>query len=120
MNSRKRHRLILQELGRMEPVTNNGDIEALQIQETGIVNPVSNYYGNNQCAINCKEELSRIRLTDQGQAGRDTFYKTLLTNWRIWAVRKDIIVVNGLFREEIKAPENVLADFSLRMIQKEY
>ena len=33
MNSRKRHRLILQELGRMEPVTNNGDIEALQIQE---------------------------------------------------------------------------------------
>ena len=94
--------------------------EALQTQETGIANPVSNYYGNNQCAINCKEELSRIRLMNQGQTGRAAFYKTLLTNWRIWAVRKDIIVVNGLFREEIKAPENVLADFSLRMIQKEY
>lgn len=93
--------------------------EALQVEDTGIANPVSNYYGNTQCAISCKEELSRIRLMNQEQTGQDVFYKTLLTNWRIWAVRKDIIVENGFFREEIKAPENVLADFSLRMIQKE-
>lgn len=43
--------------------------------------------------------------------------QVLVANWRIWAAQKEIFVKNGLFCEKLKEPENVLTDYSLRMIK---
>lgn len=92
--------------------------KVLQSDTIGIVNPVSNFYEYGRHKIQGREELSLVRLTNQRETNQNAFWKTLYADWRMWAVRTDVIHKNGLFREELKTPEYALTDFTLRMIQK--
>lgn len=91
--------------------------QALCEETVGAANPISKYYQGDGRAINSIEELSLFRLANVIRIERDAFCKTLSFNWRIWAVRKDVFDRNGFFNEEIKEPESVLTDFTLRMIK---
>ncbi len=76
-------------------------IEALSSTEVGIASPVLN---QNECK----------------DFGRVICDKTLATEWKIWAVRKEVLNKNGYFQENLKCPENVLLDYGLRLIKNDF
>lgn len=94
--------------------------KALQSGNTGIAGAVSNrFFADEAGEIRNREELTLVRQNGQRHPNRQLYHKTLRSNWKMWAVRRDIFEKNGLFREELDDPEDVLTDYSLRMIRKQ-
>lgn len=91
---------------------------ALQSDRAVMASPsTNNFFANKRSAVGSKEELSMIRQISSPHRDRKLYDKILCSNWKIWAVRRESLERNGLFREELSHPEEVLTDYSLRMIQ---
>lgn len=73
--------------------------QALRTGEFGMVSPVSN---------SCFTE---------GLSGDLAYYRSLCADWQIWAAHRRIFEEIGLFHENLSHPEEVLKDYSLRMIK---
>ncbi len=89
----------------------------LCVENAGIANLITNYYGDDDNRIIDREALTVFARENRSKQNRKTTHGTLSSNWRIWAVRKDVFDKVGLFREELQSPDNVLTDYTLRMIQ---
>ncbi|MBD5490358.1 MAG: methyltransferase domain-containing protein [Lachnospiraceae bacterium] len=91
---------------------------ALESERAAMASPsTNNFFPNERSAVKSKEELLLIGRRGNRQRSGKTYDKILCSNWKMWAVRRDIFEQNGLFREELSHPEEVLTDYSLRMIQ---
>lgn len=90
---------------------------ALQAEEIGAANPITNFYEDDGGRISGRAALFAFAQSGRGQRDRKASYGTLYSNWRLWAVRKEIFEKIGFFREALQSPDNVVTDFSLRMIQ---
>lgn len=93
-------------------------IAVVQSNNAEIVNPITNFYGDDENLISDRNSLTWIALRDVRERHQNVLYKTLSSNWRIWAAKKEVFSRNGMFREELKSPDDVMKDYSLRMIQK--
>ena len=92
--------------------------KALESEHAAMASPsTNNFFPNERSAVKSKEELSLIRQRGSRRRNRKAYDKVLCANWKMWAARRDIFEQNGLFREELSHPEEVLTDYSLRMIQ---
>lgn len=94
--------------------------EALQMEDVEIVSPVTNCFmqdKNNR--INNRDGLLHNRLYYQGAQSKEVYRHVLCANWKIWAARRGIFDRNGAFDEHLSQPEDVLTDYSLRLIQNE-
>lgn len=91
---------------------------ALQAEDVGTASPVSNcFYSDAGNEIKSREELTPIRLgvcRDPDRRSRD---RLLRSNWKLWAVRREVFEKCGYFAEELYHPEDVLTDYSLRLIR---
>lgn len=91
---------------------------ALESERAAMASPsTNNFFPNERSAVKSKEELLLLGRRGNRQRSGKTYDKILCSNWKMWAVRRDIFEQNGLFREELSHPEEVLTDYSLRMIQ---
>lgn len=89
----------------------------IHTENVGIANPVTNYYGDDGNAITGRDMLAVFARRNRNRYNSNKAYRTLSSNWRIWAARKELFESIGLFREELQSPSNVLTDYALRMIQ---
>lgn len=91
---------------------------ALESERAAMASPsTNNFFPNERCIVKSKEELPQVRRRGRQRNGKE-YNKVLCSNWKIWAARRDIFEQSGLFREELSHPEEVLTDYSLRMIQR--
>lgn len=92
--------------------------KALKSDHVAVASPsTNNFFSNERSAVKSKEELSLVRCSGNRRRNRKVYHKVLCSDWKMWAARRDILEQNGLFREELNHPEEVLTDYSLRMIQ---
>lgn len=86
-------------------------IEALSLEQAGIVCPVSNHFFSRE-----------YEGEERGENHKGNKYrKSLAVNWTMWAIRKEVFDRSGYFESELKSPESVLLDYSLRlMLQGRY
>lgn len=95
-------------------------METLQSGQGAVVSPVTNFFnvdaGNE---IHNREELPQILNHYLEQPDKDSYCRMLNVNWRMWVVSKSIFNKVGYFQEEMKSPENVLVDYTLRMVKQE-
>lgn len=92
--------------------------KALQSDEIGMACPVTNYfYSDAGVKVRDRDDLAWVRQESLRQRGGKPYDRTLHADWKIWAVRRDVLQKVGLLREELHAPENVLKDYVLRMLQ---
>ncbi len=92
-------------------------LSALCTDSVGVANPVTNYYGDDGNAITGRDALAMFARDERIRHSGNASCRTLSSNWRIWAARKELFENVGLFREELQSPDNVLTDYVLRMIQ---
>lgn len=93
--------------------------KVLRSADAEIVSPVTNsFFSDESGGLSSREELTLARQNAKRRIEQPSYYKSMRVNWKMWAARKDIFEKNGLFREELDEPEDVLTDYSLRMIQK--
>lgn len=91
---------------------------ALQAEDVGIASPVTNFFFQEESGtISGREALSQVRRYNARNGNGKLYHKSLRSNWKMWAVRKDTLAKVGHFKEELKHPEEVLTDYSLRLIQ---
>lgn len=88
----------------------------LRSEEIGIVSPVSND-SDIGVALKSREDLVWISQSSLGQTNRKPYDETMRPNWKIWAIRRDVLEKYGLFREELSHPKEVLTDYSLKILQ---
>ena len=91
---------------------------ALQMEKIEIVSPMTNCFmpdKNNR--VVSREELLHNRLYYQGVRDREVYRYVLCTNWKIWAAQRELFDRSGAFEEHLCQPEDVLTDYSLRLIQ---
>ena len=91
--------------------------KALEEENVSMASPFTNYYCNENILAESRDTLARSVLDSRRKIGQQINRKTLFANWRFWAMKKDIFARVGFFREELKSPDNVLTDYSLRTIQ---
>lgn len=90
----------------------------LQADEIGIACPVTNYSRSDiGVRVKSREELAWIRQDSLRQPNQRQYDRTLHPDWKMWAVRRDILEKIGPLQEELNDPENVLKDYVLRMLQ---
>ena len=93
-------------------------IEALQLKQIGAVSPVTNYFHTDkEKVIQNKEKLGQVAQYYLECPDKNQCHRVLDINWRMWGISKDTLSKMGYFREEIKSPEDVLVDYSLRLIK---
>ncbi len=92
-------------------------ISALHTEGAGIANPVTNYYNDDGNRITGRDVLALFAQNSRIRQNRKMTQKTLFSNWRIWAIKRNVFDKLGRFREELKSPEDVLTDYTIRMIQ---
>lgn len=90
---------------------------AMQSDDVEIVNLITNFYGDGDNLIRDRKSLTSVAQRGIREKNQNILCKTLSSNWRIWAAKKDIFERIGLFQAKLKSPDNVLTDYSLRMIQ---
>lgn len=95
-------------------------VRALQMEKLEIASPMTNCFmpdKNNR--VSSREELLRNRLYYQSAQTKGRYQAVLCTNWKLWAVRRELFDTNGAFEEALYQPEDVLTDYSLRLIKNE-
>lgn len=92
-------------------------ISALHTENAGTANPVTNYYDDDGSRITGRDVLAMFAQNSRIRQNRKMTQKTLFSNWRIWAIKRNVFNKVGRFREELKSPEDVLTDYTIRMIQ---
>jgi 2-polyprenyl-3-methyl-5-hydroxy-6-metoxy-1,4-benzoquinol methylase len=96
------------------------DLASLLQENVGAVSPVSNdFHPDSDFDIRQKSDLDKVAQFREPKADQLRSRKVLEADWRIWAVKKSTLEQIGPFREELCRPENVLADYELRMIQRQ-
>lgn len=95
-------------------------MSALQDENAGIANLVTNFYDDGGNRITGRDALTVFARDGRTRHSSNAPCRTLSSNWRIWAARKELFERVGLFREELQSPDNVLTDYALRMIQNNF
>lgn len=92
--------------------------KVLQSEGIGMASPVSNHSDSDTgTGMKSREDLTWLRQRSLGQTDRKPYDETLRPDWKIWAIRRDVLEKHGLFREELSHPKDVLTDYSLKMLQ---
>ncbi|MBD5524390.1 MAG: methyltransferase domain-containing protein [Lachnospiraceae bacterium] len=92
--------------------------KVLQSDDIAMAGPVSNNSASDTGRqINSRDDLTWVRQSSLRQSDGKLYDIILRPNWKMWAVRRDVLEKNGLLWEELNHPENVLTDYSLRMLQ---
>jgi 2-polyprenyl-3-methyl-5-hydroxy-6-metoxy-1,4-benzoquinol methylase/GT2 family glycosyltransferase len=91
-------------------------MESLNRGNAVMASPFSNSYPYANDTISDPDDLAAVRKCFEDLPRGRKYGRTLYTNWKMWAVRRELVEKNGYFREELYMPENVLLDYSLRMM----
>lgn len=92
--------------------------ETLKKEGAGIAGPLSNGLRYPQYTqMNGADDLLSL---DNGGKSEDRDFNVLGLEAGIWAIRKDVLERVGTFQEELAGAENVLLDYGLRMIHRNY
>lgn len=95
-------------------------MEALHLSNSVMLSPISNFYPFRNDAVSGPDNLAVVRERFEKLPQQMKCKRTMVTNWKMWAVCRNLFEKNGYFREELKSPENVLLDYGLRMTTADF
>lgn len=91
-------------------------MKAICAEHVGIVSSMSNFFPAENDIVKNEEGLDAMQIYF-AELPENLWYKKLLSaNWKLWMAHKSIFDKHGFFQEELQLPQNVLLDYSLRMI----
>lgn len=90
----------------------------LRADGIGMVCPITNYSRYDAgIKVRSREDLAWVRQDSLRQPDRKLYDRTLHADWKMWAVKREVLQKVGLLQEELDHPENVLKDYTLRMLR---